>query len=60
MRVKIGDEWFDSHDEPMMVVLSDKDKRNIANMIPEADRYAQFPNDRFSSFDMLEWMDVGY
>jgi hypothetical protein len=43
MIVKIGETFFDSEDMPIMVVLSDKDKENIANMPPDLFRYCSFP-----------------
>lgn len=58
MKVKIGDQVFDSKDQPIMVVLSQADKRNIENMTPDATMYASFPDDFGTSDQMLAWMDV--
>lgn len=44
MKVKIGDNYFDSEDQPIMIVMSEDDRRNIANMHPMATKYALFPN----------------
>jgi len=45
MKVKIDDKVFDSEEQPIMVVLDDKDKENISNMLPEATKYCSFPSD---------------
>lgn len=39
MKVKIGNTYFDSDDQPIMVVLSDIDKRNITQMAPDSTKY---------------------
>jgi hypothetical protein len=44
MKVKIGDKIFDGKDEPIMLILSDSDKKNIENMLPDAKKYCQFPD----------------
>lgn len=58
MKVKIGDQVFDSKDQPIMVVLSQADRRNIENMAPEATMYASFPDGFGTPDQMLAWMDV--
>lgn len=60
MKVKVGGTFFDSSVTPVMVVLSQEDKDNISNMSPEASRYASFPDDFGTSFDMVEWMNKGF
>jgi hypothetical protein len=50
MLVKVGDKVYSSQDQPIMVVLAEQDKRNIANMLPDATRYAEFS-------DALGWTD---
>lgn len=44
MKVKIGNTIYDSSKEPIMLILSDKDKENIKNMYPKATRYCSFPD----------------
>lgn len=57
MRVKIGDTWYSSSDQPICVQLSEQDKRNISNMLPSADKYASFPDHAGMGRDeMLDWM----
>jgi hypothetical protein len=44
MKVKIGDTVYDSEKQPIMVILSNDDKKNIENMLPEATKYCSFPD----------------
>lgn len=55
MKVKIGDTIYQGKDQPVMVVLTDKDKENIANMLPEATKYCEFP-DSMTEDEAQEWM----
>ena len=45
MKVKVGNKVYDGAIEPVMVILSDSDKKNISNMLPECTKYASFPSD---------------
>lgn len=56
MRVKIGDTIYDSEKEPLMVILSNADKKNIGNMVSEASRYACFPDGFGDTQKMRGWM----
>ncbi len=57
MKVKIGDQVFDSNEQPILLILSDQDKENIASMAPEAHKYCSFPSD--SNVDAIrEFMKV--
>ena len=42
MKVKIGNEIHDSKDEPIMIIISDKDKENITNMDKNCTKYCCF------------------
>lgn len=44
MKVKVKTKVYDSEEEPIMIVLSEDDKENIRNMLPEETRYCSFPN----------------
>jgi len=44
MKVKIGNKIYDAEEEPIMVILSKADKKNIASMLPEETKYCTFPN----------------
>lgn len=57
MRVKIGKFIFDSNVIPVMLVLADDDKKNIANMAEDANSYCSFP----AGLDperIKRWMEV--
>jgi len=46
MQVKIGDTIHStSEKEPIMIILDDQDKTNIANMEPGAHRYCVYPSE---------------
>jgi hypothetical protein len=57
MKVKIGDQVFDSNEQPILLVLSDQDKENIANMDPEVHKFCSFPEDSDES-EIREFMKV--
>jgi len=44
MKIKIGNVIYDSEQQPIMVILTQKDKENITNMPPDATRYCEFPD----------------
>lgn len=57
MKVKVGNKVYTSVDQPIMVILSDQDKFNIAHMAPEATRYAEFDDDLgWTNEQKIEWM----
>ena len=59
MKVKIGDMVIDGENEPVMVILSAEDKKNIANMLPTNMRYCSFPSGRDPD-EIRKWMnDMG-
>ena len=39
MKVKIGDTVYNGLDEPVMVILNDRDKRKISELDVEDDKY---------------------
>ena len=43
MKVKIGDQVYDSNEQPILLILSDQDKENITNMHPDAHKFCSFP-----------------
>jgi hypothetical protein len=60
MKVKVGGIIFDSETQPIMIVLSPKDKENIANMLPECTKYCSYPDDGFEYDEetIKKFMDV--
>ncbi len=57
MIVKIGTTIYDSDKEPIMLILNDKDKENIKNMLPSANRFCSFP-DGMDKKKIFDWMDI--
>lgn len=43
MRVKVGDTVYDSDEEPVMVILTPKDRENISRMPPGNTKYCVYP-----------------
>ena len=39
MRVKIQDSWYDPEEVPIMIELTDEDKRNIRDMDEDCTKY---------------------
>ena len=56
MKVKIGNEIYEANDVPVMVILSEKDKENIANMLPEATKYCAYPEGTDREL-IADWME---
>jgi len=56
MKIKVGDKVYSSEAQPIMVILTDKDKQNIANMLPECPNYCEYP-DGMDGDEVLKWMD---
>lgn len=48
---------FDGEDVPVAVILTDKDRENIANMAPGATIYCVFPDDVPVPV-IQQWLDV--
>ena len=57
MQIKIGNRIYDGNDEPVMVILSNADKKNIANMLPRATKYCCHP-DNISKEEITKWMET--
>lgn len=61
MKVKIEDTVYDARDVPIMLIFDEKSKHHIANMLPEATKYAAYPENWFNNFrEVLQWMDEIY
>ena len=44
MKVKIGNKIYDGAKQPVMVILSKGEKKQIANMHPDATKYCVYPS----------------
>ena len=61
MKVKVGDKIYSAKDQPIMVILDENDRFNIAHMPESVTRYAEFPSDHnMTTEEMLEWMGHGH
>jgi len=56
MKIKVGDKVYSVEDEPIMVILTDKDKENIANMLPECTRYCSYDSEVYTVKEIEDWM----
>ncbi len=54
MKVKIGNTIYDSHDIPIMIILTDQAKININNMPLELMKYCEYPSDKNYSIDDIK------
>ena len=63
MKAKINDTIYNSEEQPIMVILSEKDKENIANMPKEKTKYCSYPDTPYfkemQKERILVWMDIG-
>ena len=56
MKVRIKDTIYDDDKEPIMIILTDQDKKNIANMLPEKYKYISYP-DEMAGEKIRKWID---
>jgi len=60
MKVKVGNKIYDVEEEPVMVILSNEEKEQIANMHPDNTKYCVYPKiDKWTANDyakIIEWM----
>lgn len=60
MKVKIGNTWFDSNEQPICIQVSELEQKQIGNLdrtIAIHGKYAIFPDEvEMSDGEMIEWM----
>jgi len=58
MKLRIGSHIIDpaKGDEPFMVILSEQDKKNIADMPDQLTKYGCFPDKWGTKEEMTKWM----
>ena len=44
MKVKVGDQVYDSNDQPILLILNDHEKSMISNMLPQCYKYCACPS----------------
>ena len=55
MKVKVGDKVYSAEDQPVMIILTDKDKKAIADMVPGATKYCAYP-ESVDQVQIINWM----
>ena len=58
MKVKVGDTVYDGNDQPVMVIVSQKEREQIYNMAPGYKRYCQYP-EGMDPEEIKKWMKEG-
>jgi len=58
MKVKIGNQIYDSSKTPVLLILDDLDKKNITAMLPTATKYCAFPGKGWDTEEIREFMKV--
>ena len=58
MKVKIGDKIYSSDEEPIMLILNEEDRRDLANMAPDALAYCVYPKDKLTVEEIREFMST--
>ena len=62
MKVKIGNTIHDGEKEPIMLILSKGERKQIAHMAPEATKYCIYPDiEKWTKNDeeaIKKWMEI--
>jgi len=60
MRVKVGDEWYDSYNAPLCIQISETEHQQISAMdrsVATQGKFAVFPDtDKRNPDEMRDWM----
>jgi len=63
MKVKVGNKVYDREKEPVMVILTEQDKKNIRDMHPDCTKYCVYPKEeKWTKNDykkIKDWMKEG-
>jgi len=57
MIVKIGNTYYNSTEQPILLILAESEKEHIANMSEENQKYCSF-SDKSNIDEIKEFMDV--
>lgn len=58
MKVKIGNKIYEASKEPILLILNEQDKKNIANMFSTATKYCAFPDEGYTEEEIREFMKI--
>ncbi len=56
MKVKVGNKVTSGELEPIMVILSEQDKKLIKDMPSDIARYCEYPRDSYTPEEITKWM----
>lgn len=56
MKIMIGENVFTEGDGPMVVHLTEQDKKNIANMVPSANCYMSYDQEKMTTDEAREFI----
>jgi len=60
MKVKIGDTWYDSNEQPICIQISEGEQSQIADLdrsVARNGKYAVFPDtEAMTTEEMFDWM----
>jgi len=57
MKFYVNRKMITPQDQPLILILTDQDKKNIAKMLPDANIYCMYETENDSSKDVLALMD---
>ena len=57
MWVKIGDKVYNSEDQPIMVILTERDKENISSMPRDSYKYCEYNTSKYRARNIVNWMN---
>lgn len=57
MKVKIDDKVYDGEEVPIMIIVSEGEKKQIGNMPIGMNRYCIYPKNKYSGEEIMEWME---
>ncbi|MBL4951053.1 hypothetical protein JK635_02210 [Neobacillus sp. YIM B02564] len=56
MRIKIGENWYDSTKEPIMIIFDEGEQDQIAYM-GDLKKYCSYPNEGFTEQEIEKFME---
>ena len=57
MKVKIGDIVYDADEQPIMIILSDDEKKLISNMPEDCHNFCVYPDEGHTEDEIEKWMN---
>lgn len=57
MKVKVGDTIYDAENEPVMIICTDSERKQMAQMPAKLTKYCQFP-ENMDKEEIKKWMEL--